>query len=268
MNKILKMDLYRLRKDKLLLLICAVAVILTLLLGIVFALGKYALILIDDLGVENDIVDYVKNMVPLTYTAFMEEFFRSDYTTMFIMLFAIIFYGKEYSKGYIKNIAAKTRGIKGVLSKLLIIMIAAVIIYVLIAIVVTLVCLPAGLFRAEELPGLIKVFFTGILLNLAISSFITMLFTIWQKMLPTVIAGISYAMVGGTLLSLMSMLVTLAGGNPNFDLNRYLCIGNLLVYLKADGPWTDYVRMIAIALVVLCTSTAVSAYMTKKRDIS
>lgn len=268
MSKILKMDLYRLRKDKLLLWICLVAVVLTLLLGIVFALGKYVLILIDDLNVENDVVDYVRAMVPITYTEFMEEFFRSDYTTMFIMLFSVIFYGKEYSKGYIKNIAARTRGIKGVLSKQIITLIAAVIIYVLVALVVTLVCLPAGLFRVEELGGLVKVFFTGILLNMAISSFITMLFCIWQKMLPTVISGISYAMVGGTLLSLMSMLVTLAGGNPNFDLNRYLCIGNLLAYLKADGPWTDYVRMIAIALVVLCASTAVSAYMTKKKDIS
>ena len=267
MSDVLAMDFYRLRKGKAFGIICIVAAVVTLIGVASLAAMQKITAIAEEYELSGDLIDVVIYSLPTTYTGYMEAFFHGNYTTLYIVIWALLFYGAEYRNGYIKNAITRERGFKMILSRLVLIAVVSLIVYLIVAVIVTLGCLLMGIFDAGEFGPLVRIFFIGVLLNTAVASVAVMIFAFWQKTLPAMISGICYVMVGSELLTLVGWPVRILSGNENFDLNKYLCIGNILVYLTTEETAATYIRMIVIGIVVLVGSVVLSAVAVKKKDI-
>ena len=154
-----------------------------------------------------------------------------------------------------------------VLSRLVLTTGVTLLLYIMIAVMVTVSCMIMGYFNPAEIVPLIKVFFTGILLNVAIVSFMVMLFLWWQNIVPALITGIGYVLAMGEILYYLNKPVQILTGNTGFDFNQFLCLGNLIYYNIPENGISDYVRMIGIALAVLVISVAGSIACVNRKDV-
>lgn len=265
----IRADFYRLFKSKSFYLIMGIAFIFTIFMMAIYGIYSFALNNIDITELGEDTAAMIRGMLPTNFTQYMEMFYFGNYSIMFIIILMVIFCSAEYSKGYIKNTATLiSPRYLTVFSKLIITVFVTAIVYLLIGIVVVGGCSIMSIeISSDNVAGIIKMLLVSFLMNVSLASFILMLFYLFRKSMPALISGILYISMGTMILAFLNLAIRAAFKADDFDITKYINLGNLVNHVSATASDSTYIRATIVALIVMAGSTAISCVSMQKKDI-
>lgn len=268
MRRVIKADIFRLKRNKMTYILLAALVIFSLI-----SLGSFALLDLsmrymdaEILGAET--VALLEQTVPNTVDKYIETFFFGNFLIVFFVLFALILCSAEYSTGYIKNTAVNIlpRHLS-FFSKLIIVAVYALISYVVVLLLVLGGCALLKVKEVVNLGGIIKMLIVQFLNNLSLTAFIMMIFYLTRKLPISMIIGLIYAAMGNLLYVLLSLLTTVAFPKSDFAFSQYTNLGNMTFHINTQASTTDYIRAVIVAIVFLGISIFFSCRSIDKKDI-
>lgn len=269
MLKQIRADFYRLFRSKSFYLIMGVALIFNVLMILMFGIYSIALENIDTGELNAETIALIQSTLPSTFPQYIQMFFMGNSTILYLVILLIIFCGAEYNRGYIKNVATLIfPRYLTVFSKLIIAFITTILIYVITMLVLLIGCSALSIdMSGIEAASLIKFLLTGILMNVSLASFVLMIFYITRKSVPALISGIVYTTMGQLIFTFLNLAVKAVFKINDFDITKFLNIGNMLTHITLDADNTTYIRAIIVAVVIMGISTAVSCISMQKKDI-
>lgn len=255
--RLLKMDVYRMRKSRYSYIIFAVLMVfLALECVAIFAMNAS-----DTAG-----------MPPVVLISVMEcaQFMiRADVIVMFVMFFAVTFVGTEFSSGFIKNIYSKeAHKFKLFLSKIGTVAIYTALIFISVLI---LGLLGELLFGYEFVLGDRGMEFTRFvlvqyLLHVAFGTVVLCIATIFRSSAAPMIAGILYITLGRWIYLLIDKKVQDILGLTDFNLSDYVVYGNLAL-IDTNSSAGACVRACVVSVAVIAVSVILGHLVLKKRDV-
>ncbi len=265
----IKADFYRLFRSKSFYLIMGVAFIFNIIMMLLFGVYSIALDSIEASELNAETIALIQTTLPSTFPEYIQLFFMGNSTILYLVIILIIFCSAEYNRGYIKNVATLiSPRYLTVFSKIIITFFATILIYIITMVVLIVGCSALSVDMSGVEPGsLIKFLLTGILMNVSLTSFVLMIFYISRKSVPALISGIVYTTMGQVIFTFLNLAIKAVFKINDFDITKFLNIGNMLSHVTMDADGTTYIRSVIVAIVVMGISITVSCISMQKKDI-
>lgn len=269
MINIIKMDTYRVLKNKLTYILLGAVVIFSLISMGSFILLELTVKYMDTDALGADTMSILMSTMPKNLDGYFEMFFFGNFGIVFLVLFAILFCSAEYKTGYIKNTAVNIlpRHLT-YFSKLIIVTVFSIITFGLIFLIVLGGCKIAGVNEIVSKKAIAKMIFVQLLLNISLTSFIMMIYYLTRKAVIAMISGLLYATMGNLVYALINVLISVALPNSDFDLSKYTNLGNMVFHINTSASISGCVRAIIVAIVFIAISSVFSCIAINKKDIT
>lgn len=269
MLKQIKADFYRLFRSKSFYLIMGIALIFNVFMILMFGVYSIALDNIEASELNAETITLIQSTLPSTFPEYIQMFFMGNSTILYLIILLLIFCGAEYNRGYIKNVATLVfPRYLTVFSKIIITVFATILIYLITLAVLLIGCSALSVdMSGIEPAALIKFLLTGILMNVSLTSFVLMIFYITRKSVPALISGIVYTTMGQLIFTFLNLAVKAVFKTNDFDITKFLNIGNMLTHVTMDADNATYIRSIIVAIVIMGISVGVSCISMQKKDI-
>lgn len=268
MLRVIRMDTYRVLRNKMTYIILGATVLFTLFMMASFGMLDLSMRYMDAETLGAETVALLEATVPKNIDGYMQMFFFGNFAIVFLIVFAVLFASGEYQSGYVKNTAVNILPrYLTYFSKLIIAVIFSLIIYLLIAIIVLGGCRLIGVKEIVNKWGILKMILVQFLSNISLTSFFMMIFYVTRKTPISMISGLVYGTVGNLIYSLINLLISVAFPNSDFDLSKYTNLGNIVFHVNAEASTGTYVRAIIVAIIFIAISSFFSCYAINKKDI-
>lgn len=275
MSRIIKMDFYRLFRNKMTYILLGASVLFSAFMLLTYGFLELSVKVLDteELGAET--VALIEATLPQNLEGYFTMFISGNLIIVFVLLFAILFCSAEYKTGYIKNTAVNILPrYLTYFSKLIVVSIYCVAIFAIVLLVLFGGCAIMGHVGFEDpdaLPRAIAVIVAQILCNISLTSFFMMLYYVTRSTSLTMISGLVYSTMGTLLYSLVNLLLSVAFPSKNVDSTKFTNLGNMIYHLHINNTGDDFrnniIRSIIVSIVFLALSSFLSCVAINKKDI-
>ena len=275
MPRIIRMDFYRLFRNKLTYILLGASVLFTAFMMLTYGFLEMSLKMLDTetLGAETEAL--IRASLPQNFEGYFTMFISSNFVIVFVVLFAILFCSAEYSTGYIKNTAVNILPrYLTYFSKLIVASVYCIVIFAIVLLVLFGGCTILG-HRGFEDPNVIlkaiAVIGAQILCNISLTSFFMMIYYVTRATSISMISGLVYSTMGTLLYSLVNLLLSVAFPGKNVDSTKFTNLGNMVYHLNlgssGDTFRNNIIRSIIVSIVFIALSSFLSCVAINKKDI-
>ena len=268
MRNIVRMDVYRVFRNKMTYILLGATVLLNIVVMGSFAMLELSLRYIDFEALGAETVALLETTLPKDFGGYIEYFFCGNLLIVFLTVFALVFCSSEYQTGYIKNTAVNIlpRHLT-VFSKLIVVAVYTVITYLITGLIVVIGCYLLGFTKIDNLGKIIRMILLQILCNYSLTTFFMMIFYITRKNVIAMVTGLIYGTMGNLAYALIALLVSVAFPNSDFDLTKYTNLGNIIFHMNTSATVNDCIRAAIVAVIFIGISTFFSCVSINKKDI-
>lgn len=268
MRNIVRMDVYRVFRNKMTYILLGATVLLNIIVMGSFAMLELSLRYIDFEALGAETVALLETTLPNDFGGYIEYFFCGNLLIVFLTVFALIFCSSEYQTGYIKNTAVNIlpRHLT-FFSKLIVVAVYTVITYLITGLIVMIGCYLLGFTKIDNPGKIIRMILLQILCNYSLTTFFMMIFYITRKNVIAMVAGLIYGTMGNLAYALIALLVSVAFPNSDFDLTKYTNLGNIIFHMNTSATVNDCIRAAIVAVIFIGISTFFSCVSINKKDI-
>lgn len=201
-----------------------------------------------------------------------EIFVQNSQSGIFLLLvaiFAVLFVNGEQRTGYIKNIAGQVSN-RGnlVLSKMISCLIFSAMLFIaayLSNLLISQILL--GYVSLGSFTDYLPIYAMQLFLHFAYGASMILIAVLSRSLVASIAIGVMAPMgISSIICSFINMLLGKAGVSESFDISNFALTGNLN-QLTIESSSGDFARAIIVSAAFLITSTALSMYIFKKRDI-
>lgn len=279
MSRAIKLELYRLRKNKYPWIILILSSLM--IIGSVYMTKvDYHYYINDKAALENLKINftqinwgiYVGSVIPdwldLGYIPITELFMRniqSKILLMFQTVFIVMYIGDELKSSFLKNInQVFPRKIELTLGKVAIICVYTLAIFITSFIIMSLsFYFMEGYLKFTEIGIFIKYILTEYLLYITYSIIIMFLAYLIRNSAVTLIIGL---LESAGILQIIDTIFHQISGNLSFSIMNYLISGNI-VLLSIDSSNSIYLRVVILSIIYLIIMIILNNMILSKRDI-
>ncbi|WP_270598170.1 ABC transporter permease [Anaerococcus vaginalis] len=279
MSRAIKLELYRLRKNKYPWIILILSSLM--IIGSVYMTKvDYHYYINDKASLENLKINftqinwgiYVGSVIPdwldLGYIPITELFMRniqSKILLMFQTIFIVIYIGDELKSSFLKNINQNfPKKIELILGKVIIICIYTFAIFITSFIIMSLsFYIMEGYLKFTDIGIFIKYILAEYLLYIIYSIVIMFLAYLIRNSAVTLIIGL---LESAGILQIIDTIIHQISGNLSFSIMNYLISGNI-VLLSIDSSDSIYLRVTLLSIIYLIIMIILNTMILSKRDI-
>ena len=279
MSRAIKLELYRLRRNKYPWIILILSSLM--IIGSVYMTKvDYHYYINDKAALENLKINftqinwgiYVGSVIPdwldLGYIPITELFMRniqSKILLMFQTIFIVMYIGDELKSSFLKNINQNfPKKIELILGKVIIICIYTFAIFITSFIIMSLsFYFMEGYLKFTEIGIFIKYILTEYLLYITYSIIIMFLAYLIRNSAVTLIIGL---LESAGILQIIDTIFHQISGNLSFSIMNYLISGNI-VLLSIDSSDSIYLRVTLLSIIYLIIMIILNTMILSKRDI-
>ena len=279
MSRAIKLELYRLRKNKYPWIILILSSLM--IIGSVYMTNvDYHYYINDKAALENLKINftqinwgiYVGSVIPgwldLGYIPITELFMRniqSKILLMFQTVFIVIYIGDELKSSFLKNINQNfPKKIELILGKVIIICIYTFAIFITSFIIMSLsFYIMEGYLKFTDIGIFIKYIFAEYLLYITYSIVIMFLAYLIRNSAVTLIIGL---LESAGILQIIDTIIHQISGNFSSSIMKYLISGNI-VLLSIDSSDSIYLRVAILSIIYLVIMIILNTVILSKRDI-
>ena len=279
MSRAIKLELYRLRRNKYPWIILILSSLM--IIGSVYMTKvDYHYYINDKAALENLKINftqinwgiYVGSVIPdwldLGYIPITELFMRniqSKILLMFQTVFIVMYIGDELKSSFLKNINQNfPKKIELILGKVIIICIYTFAIFITSFIIMSLsFYIMEGYLKFTEIGIFIKYILTEYLLYITYSIIIMFLAYLIRNSAVTLIIGL---LESAGILQIIDTIFHQISGNLSFSVMNYLISGNI-VLLSIDSSDSIYLRVAILSIIYLVIMIILNTVILSKRDI-
>ncbi|EMW6025501.1 ABC transporter permease [Finegoldia magna] len=279
MSRAIKLELYRLRKNKYPWIILILSSLM--IIGSVYMTNvDYHYYINDKASLENLKINftqinwgiYVGSVIPdwldLGYIPITELFMRniqSKILLMFQTVFIVIYIGDELKSSFLKNINQNfPKKIELILGKVIIICIYTFAIFITSFIIMSLsFYIMEGYLKFTDIGIFIKYIFAEYLLYITYSIVIMFLAYLIRNSAVTLIIGL---LESAGILQIIDTIIHQISGNFSSSIMKYLISGNI-VLLSIDSSDSIYLRVAILSIIYLVIMIILNTVILSKRDI-
>lgn len=279
MSRAIKLELYRLRKNKYPWIILILSSLM--IIGSVYMTNvDYHYYINDKASLENLKINftqinwgiYVGSVIPdwldLGYIPITELFMRniqSKILLMFQTVFIVIYIGDELKSSFLKNINQNfPKKIELILGKVIIICIYTFAIFITSFIIMSLsFYIMEGYLKFTDIGIFIKYIFAEYLLYITYSIIIMFLAYLIRNSAVTLIIGL---LESAGILQIIDTIIHQISGNFSSSIMKYLISGNI-VLLSIDSSDSIYLRVAILSIIYLVIMIILNTVILSKRDI-
>ena len=180
MSRIIKMDFYRLFRNKLTYILLGATVLFTAFMMLTYGFLEMSLKILDTEELGEETVAILNASLPQNLEGYFTMFVSSNFVIVFIILFAVLFCSAEYQTGYIKNTAVNILPrYLTYFSKLIVVSIYCLVVFAIVLLVLFGGCAlmgHVGFENVDMLPKAIAIIVAQILCNISLTSFFMMIY--------------------------------------------------------------------------------------------
>ena len=265
MSRIIRMDFYRLFRNKLTYILLGSTVLFTAFMMLTYGFLEMSLKLLDTEELGADTVALINASLPQNLEGYFTMFISGNLIIVFIILFAVLFCSAEYKTGYIKTTAVSILPrYLTYFSKLIVVSIYCLIVFALVLLVLFGGCAILGYKGFENpdvIPKVIAVVGAQILCNISLTSFFMMIYYVTRSTSITMISGLVYSTMGSVLYSLINMLLAVAFPGKNLDSSLFTNLGNMIYNLNIYETGVDFRNNIIRSVIVSVLFFALSSFL-------
>ena len=275
MSRIIRMDFYRLFKNKLTYILLGATFLFTAFMMLTYGFLELSMKMLDAEALGEDTVTLINATLPNNLEGYFTMFISSNLVIVFIILFAVLFCNAEYRTGYIKNTAVNILPrYLTYFSKLIVVSVYCIAIFAIVLLILFGGCAimgHTGFENTSVLPKVIAVIAAQILCNISLTSFFMMIYYVTRSTSLTMISGLVYSTMGTLLYSLLNLLLSVAFPNKNVDATKFTNLGNMVYHLNigstGDAFRNNIIRSIIVSIIFLALSSFLSCVAIDKKDI-